>query len=132
MKCKELYPAGSFKHWDAELLLCLQQNNITTNVGQTLMFENDLLKVWKINLLPNESLPFHKHTTNYNWTVLTNGSATSHYETGRIVSLEYLKGDLSFYDHDKKGDFVHNLKNTGENILEFVTVEYKSSQHKIT
>ena len=126
MKTQELHPAGDFSNWNLGILTELQNGNYTTQVGEQLVFENDAIKVWSIKLLPKSGLPFHKHTTNYNWTAITGGSAISHYETGRIAQIDYTKGDLSYYDHDMKGDFVHNLKNIGNEILEFVTIEYKN------
>ncbi len=125
MKIEELCPDGNFSCWDHETLATLQKGNYTTQVGEQLIFENADLKVWTIKLLANSSLPFHKHTTNYNWTAMTDGSAISHYQTGRIIQLSYTKGDLSYYDHDTKGSFVHNLKNIGNKPLEFITIEYK-------
>jgi hypothetical protein len=125
MKTEELNPTKDFNNWKPEILSELQKGSYTTQVGEQLLFENGALKLWTIKLLPNESLPFHKHTNNYNWTAMTAGSAISHYETGRIVQIDYKKGDLSYYDHDAKGDFVHNLKNTGNELLEFITIEYK-------
>ncbi len=125
MEIQELSPLGDFSNWTPKALSEVKEKNFTTKVGEQLVFENDMIKVWTIKLLPNSSLPFHKHTLNYNWTALTNGTAISCYETGRIVKLTYEKGDFAYYNHDQKGDFIHNLKNIGNKTLKFVTVEYK-------
>lgn len=125
MKVVEIHPEGSYDGWDGLILEHFRESEPTTNVGQQLVFENESLKVWAITLAPSEALPFHKHTRNYNWTTLTQGTALSYYETGRVVEITYQKGDISYYDHEKKGDFIHNLINTGNQVLEFVTVEYK-------
>ncbi|WP_160170116.1 cupin domain-containing protein [Aquimarina megaterium] len=125
MVTKELNPAGSFKNWDSTKMQELQNSNKSNRIGNTLLFEDDSIKVWSILLKPGDQLPFHKHTKNYTWICLTQGVAISHHENGRIVEIKYQKGDLSYYDHDTKGDFVHDLKNTGNLLLKFNTIEYK-------
>ncbi|WP_152538437.1 cupin domain-containing protein [Aquimarina macrocephali] len=125
MMIKEINPVGSFKNWDNTKILELQNSNDSDRVGDTLLFEDDSIKVWSIILKPGDRLPFHKHTKNYTWVCLTQGTAISHYENGRIVEIQYQKGDVSYYDHDTKGDFVHNLENIGDLLLKFNTVEYK-------
>ena len=125
MKSIEIHPEGQFKHWNTERLSELNSNTITDIVGEKLLFENETIKVWSIHLKPNQRLPFHKHTKNYNWTCLTEGKAISHFETGRIVEIGYIKGDLSYYDFEINGDFIHDLENIGNSILKFITIEYK-------
>ncbi|WP_438426062.1 cupin domain-containing protein [Aquimarina macrocephali] len=125
MMIKEINPVGSFKNWDNTKILELQNSNDSDRVGDTLLFEDDSIKVWSIILKPGDRLLFHKHTKNYTWVCLTQGTAISHYENGRIVEIQYQKGDVSYYDHDTKGDFVHNLENIGDLLLKFNTVEYK-------
>ncbi|MGJ8684229.1 MAG: hypothetical protein ACSHWW_06380 [Nonlabens sp.] len=124
MKGIEINPAGHFENWTRTKLLQLKEEIVTTQVGEQLLFEDHMIKVWSIELAPGKRLPFHKHTTNYNWTCLTAGSATSHYETGRIVAINYVKGDESYYDFDSKGAFIHDLENTGTQTLQFITVEF--------
>ncbi|WP_159025505.1 hypothetical protein [Aquimarina sp. Aq78] len=125
MMTKEINPVGSFKDWDSTKILELQNSNESDRVGDILLFEDDSIKVWSIILKPGDRLPFHKHTKNYTWVCLTQGAAISHYKNGRIVEIQYQKGDVSYYDHDAKGDFVHNLENIGDVLLKFNTVEYK-------
>lgn len=125
MITKEINPVGSFKNWNSTKILELQNSNKSDRIGDTLLFEDDHIKVWSIILKPGDKLSFHKHTKNYTWICLTQGTAISYYENGRIVKIRYQKGDVSYYDHDTKGDFVHNLENIGDLLLNFNTVEYK-------
>lgn len=121
---QEVLPEGSIELWAPELRSELQAYPVSTDVGQRLLFENDLYRFWSISLNPGERLPFHRHTRDYTWTCVQPGVALTRYGTGDVYRVEYQRGDLDFYNHQSKGDFVHDLENIGETRLEFVTTEF--------
>ncbi len=43
-------------------------------VGTEFMFENDLIRVWNLELSPGESSDWHRHNTNYCFVVTRSGS----------------------------------------------------------
>ena len=59
---------GSFDVGDYEAELSSAPSNL--DVGTTLWFENERIRVWEVLLLPGERGPFHSHVTNYFWTVV--------------------------------------------------------------
>lgn len=124
MHATVINPEGKFENWERTYLDELLKEPIE-EVGQELVFENEQLRIWSITLHEGSCLPFHRHTNNYNWTSLTSGKAISRYENGEIKEFSYQKGDMAYYDHDTKGDLVHDLENIGSTTLKFVTVEYK-------
>jgi len=125
MKIETINSAGQFENWPAERLHELLRTTVTDAVGHIIIFENEQVRIWSIHLPPGGCLPFHKHNNNYSWVCLTDGKAISSYENGSIKEITYQKGDLSYYDYDNKGELVHDLKNIGETVLEFLTTEYK-------
>ncbi|MFS4494918.1 cupin domain-containing protein [Maribacter sp. 2308TA10-17] len=125
MDSKIINPEGQFENWESNLLHELIKDEISDALGQTIVFENEQLRVWSTHLQPGGCIPFHRHTTNYSWVCLTDGKAISRYENGKICEITYQRGDLSYYDHNVKKDLVHDLENVGETVLEFVTTEYK-------
>ncbi|MGF6174475.1 hypothetical protein [Ensifer sp. 4252] len=61
----------------------------------------------------------------YFWTVLTDGRVRSRYGNGDIVDIVYLAGETRHFSDLTTADaFVHDLTNTGETELVFVTVEF--------
>lgn len=111
--------------WTEELKKELISNAENHNVGQTLLLENDSVKVWHILLQPGERLPFHKHTLNYFWTALRDGEAISNYSDGSTKKMLYQRNDIAYYNIEEGGSFIHDLKNTGSTPLEFITTELK-------
>ena len=96
-----------------------------TRIGTELVSETAGLRIWHLRLQPGKSLPAHRHDRPYIWTVLTDGAATSRYGDGRIVDMTYRAGETRhFPDLTPQVAFVHDLTNTGETKLVFVTVEF--------
>lgn len=84
--------------------------------------------MWHLRLAPGETLAPHCHDRPYLWTVLTDGRATSRYSDGRVIEVVYHAGDTRHFAHlGHKDTFVHDLTNTGETELVFVTIEFGHS-----
>ena len=124
MQSEQVLEEGAFARWPASLRRELQDNANNLEVGQRVLFEDDQIRVWSIELEPGQRLPFHRHTHDYTWTCLTPGSGLTHYGTGDAYRVTYQRGDQAFYDQQAKGDFTHDLQNIGDAALRFVTVEY--------
>ena len=116
--------AGDWGQWTDEERQALAAARNNTQVGDRLVFANDAFRVWTIHLPAGQSLPFHKHATPYFWTALTEGKSRSYYGDGAIAESEYAPGDTNYFA-ELSGDnyFIHNLKNIGETMLIFTTVE---------
>ncbi|RPH25529.1 cupin domain-containing protein [Buttiauxella warmboldiae] len=94
-------------------------------IGTSLVLETEQMRVWQIHLEPGETLPAHRHDRPYFWTVLTDGKACSRYGDGRVVNIVYRRGESkNFPDLNAETMFVHDITNTGEAALIFVTVEF--------
>ncbi len=95
-------------------------------IGTELVAETGGMRIWHLRLAPNETLPAHRHDRPYFWTVLTDGTAISRYGDGRIEDVIYKNGQTQhFPDLSPDNTFVHDLTNTGEEELAFVTVEFE-------
>lgn len=92
-------------------------------VGTTVWFENDRVRVWEILLQPGERGPFHSHTTNYFWTVVSPGRGLQRFDDGTFVVRDYTMGETKFLEHTPESALVHDLENVGDTPLRFVTVE---------
>jgi len=119
----------AFEGWSSDHLTELKTNAFNGRVGGTLNLENDLLRVWSIQLAPGERLPFHRHVLDYFWTAVRAGSSTQRTSDGTTRCVTYAAGDTRFFSFAHGEYLLHDLENSGTDHLEFVTVELKRSSN---
>lgn len=93
------------------------------DVGTSLWFENDRIRVWEVRLEPGERGPFHNHTRNYFWTVVEGSRGLQRFADGTYAVRDYRVGDTRFLEHTPEDSLIHDLENVGDTALRFVTVE---------
>ncbi|HEY4606159.1 MAG TPA: hypothetical protein VIH55_00810 [Acidimicrobiia bacterium] len=93
------------------------------DLGTTLWFENERIRVWEVELHPGARGPFHAHTTNYFWTVVEPGRALQRFADGTFIVRDYHLGDTRYLEHTPETALIHDLENVGDTTLRFVTVE---------
>jgi mannose-6-phosphate isomerase-like protein (cupin superfamily) len=99
-------------------------------VGQVLAAESERARVWHLNVPPGERIPFHTHVLDYFWTCVSGGRARSHVAlNSKFEIAEWsLKPGSTRFEQYPKGTFkIHDLENTGDIDLVFVTVEFLDS-----
>ncbi|MGH8949384.1 MAG: cupin domain-containing protein [Acidimicrobiia bacterium] len=96
------------------------------DVGTTVWFENDRIRVWEILLQPGERGAFHSHVTNYFWTVVEGSRGLQRFADGTFVVRDYLVGETKYLEHTPETALIHDLENVGDSTLRFVTVELLS------
>jgi hypothetical protein len=92
-------------------------------LGTTLWFENDHIRVWEVMLRPGERGPFHSHTGNYFWTVVEPSRGLQRFADGTFIVRDYQLGETRNLEHTPETALIHDLENVGETPLRFVTVE---------
>jgi beta-alanine degradation protein BauB len=92
-------------------------------VGTSIWFENDRIRVWEILLEPGERGAFHSHVTNYFWTVVEGSRGLQRFADGTFVVRDYLVGETKYLEHTPATALIHDLENVGDTTLRFVTVE---------
>ena len=124
MNYLEINASGNFETWNPSFLKELKENNISNDLGQNLLFENENVRIWEVVLLPNERLPFRKIELDYSWVSLTSGLAISRYADGKIILMRIEKGDSSFLKCNDK-THINDLENKGSEILFLHLTEFK-------
>jgi len=112
---------GEFDPADYARELAAAPNNL--NVGTTLWFENERVRVWDLKLGPGERGPFHAHTRNYFWTVVEASRGLQRFADGTFVVRDYEVGETRFLEHTPESVLIHDLENVGDRVLRFVTAE---------
>jgi beta-alanine degradation protein BauB len=92
-------------------------------LGTSVWFENDRIRVWEVLLEPGERGAFHSHTTNYFWTVVEGSRGLQRFSDGTFVVRDYLVGETKYLEHSEEDFLIHDLENVGDTTLRFVTVE---------
>jgi hypothetical protein len=94
-------------------------------LGTSLWFENDHVRVFEVRLEPGERGPFHVHDATYFWTVVEPGRGLQRFVDGTFVARDYALGETRYLVHSPDDPLVHDLENVGSSTLRFVTVELK-------
>lgn len=125
-KSKLINPAENWRYWSEAEQEALRAGAGNCAVGDRMVYENDAFRVWSVHLAPGNKLPFHKHQCRYFWSALSSGTSRSWYNDGRVTETRYESGDTVYFEHlNEENYFIHNLENTGDTTLIFLTVEFK-------
>jgi beta-alanine degradation protein BauB len=95
------------------------------DIGTTLWFENDHVRVFELRLEPGERGPFHVHDATYLWTVVEPGRGLQRFPDGSYVVRDYALGETRYLVNSPEEPLVHDLENVGDSTLRFVTVELR-------
>jgi hypothetical protein len=102
----------------------MNQSTISNNVGTRLLFENDRVRVWDLRLAPDESTGLHRHTTDFLYVVIGDGSLQTVYADGSSDPPRRMSdGDVRF--RALNGEAVHEAVNVGETPWRNIVVELK-------
>jgi hypothetical protein len=117
----EVIEQGTFDPGDYQEELVAAPRN--KQLGTSVWFENDRIRVWEVLLEPGERGEFHAHTTNYFWTVVEGSRGLQRFSDGTFVVRDYLVGETKYLEHTADDYLIHDLENVGDSTLRFVTVE---------
>jgi hypothetical protein len=95
-------------------------------VGTKLIFENDRVRVWDLDLAPGESVPEHIHHLDYVILVVS-GSTLRFAEPGGERDVEYRDDQVSFRAVGPGGKIDHHLTNVGTKRHRNYVIELKPS-----
>jgi hypothetical protein len=117
----EIVEGGTFD--PDEFLSELEAASENKQLGTSVWFENDRIRVWEVLLEPGERGEFHAHTTNYFWTVVEGSRGLQRFSDGTFVVRDYVVGETKYLEHSPQDFLIHDLENVGDSRLRFVTVE---------
>jgi len=99
--------------------------HITTNVGTTLLLENDCVKVWQFLIPPKRKSHMHRHVHNYVFINLVKSKTRGLDEKWRYATPEVVQeaGQVTYVSLDHEA--IHAAENVGEDTFWQVIVEFK-------
>ncbi|MGO4425513.1 hypothetical protein AB4Z54_44200 [Streptomyces sp. MCAF7] len=117
--------AEGFDRWSPPLKKDFENNAQNGRVGQSLVKETDSLRIWETHLQPGERISVHRHVLPYHWIALTDGQARQHNSDGSTREISYVRGQTRYFDVAAERYHLHDLKNIGDEVLSFLTIETK-------
>ncbi len=97
---------------------------ISADVGTRLLFENDRVRVWDLQLEPGESTGLHRHETDFLYIVIGDGELQTVFADGTSdPPRTMLDGEVRF--REVNGESVHDAVNTGQGPWRNIVVELK-------
>ena len=89
--------------------------------GTRVVYENEQVRVWEIELQPGEVLAMHHHDLDYVVVALTGGKTTVEWEDGRRETNESEPGKITW----RKAPHAHKLTNEGSSVYRNRMIELK-------
>lgn len=117
--------AEGFARWSPPLKKEFETNAHNGCMGQSLLRETDAVRVWETHLQPGERIPVHRHVLDYHWIALTSGRARQHNSDGSTREISFTRGQTRSFAFASERYHLHDLKNIGDDVLSFLTVETK-------
>ena len=97
---------------------------ISADVGSRLLFENEVVKVWDLQIAPGESTGLHRHETDYFYVVIGDGCLQTVNEDGtRQEPKEMKDGEVHF--RKVESGAVHDAVNVADTPWRNIVVELK-------
>jgi beta-alanine degradation protein BauB len=100
------------------------QREISNDVGTRLLFENDRVRVWDLQLAPGESTGLHRHSNDFLYVVIGGGILQTAFVDGsRDAPREMRDGEVRY--REAGDESVHEAINVGERPWRNIVVELK-------
>ena len=97
---------------------------ISNDVGTRLLFENDRVRVWDLQLAPGESTGLHRHSNDFLYVVIGDGTLQTTFADGRRdAPREMCDGEVRY--REVAGESVHEAINVGDRPWRNIVVELK-------
>lgn len=94
-------------------------------VGTSVWFENERVKIWELRLAPGQRLPLHCHPIDYFWVCVEPGRVRQHNAAGQEDVHDVALGQVDFLNIASGQPLIHDIENVGDSQIRFVTVELK-------
>jgi predicted metal-dependent enzyme (double-stranded beta helix superfamily) len=98
---------------------------VSSQVGTTLLFENDRVRVWDLRLEPGQSTGLHRHTNDYLYVVIGGGTLQALDADGHPKRPPERMDDGAVRFRTLDGQDVHEAVNVGETPWRNIIVELK-------
>jgi predicted metal-dependent enzyme (double-stranded beta helix superfamily) len=106
-------------------------DEVPTEVGRELLFENDRIRVWDMVLGPGEESPVHRHLADYVF-IYTTPSRVVAYHEGSPASENTFDDGYVQYTEVGPGLVPHRIRNVADRVHRQIIVELKGPSASLT
>jgi quercetin dioxygenase-like cupin family protein len=99
------------------------QNQLSTEIGTELLFENDRIRVWQMVLQPGEESPHHRHQADYVFVYTTPSRMTAFLEGQEPSTSDFDEGYVQYTEVGPGTN--HHIRNSGTIEHRQILVEIK-------
>jgi quercetin dioxygenase-like cupin family protein len=93
-------------------------------VGSRVLFEDDVVRIWELEVGPGETFPMHHHALDYVTVTLTEGDVEAHEAGGGVRGGHQQVGDFRVAHVGPDGE-THELRNIGSRVFRNRIIELK-------
>jgi quercetin dioxygenase-like cupin family protein len=102
----------------------MDSTTVASEVGTKLLFENERVRVWDLRLAPGQSTGMHRHTTDYFYIVIGDGTlARVDADGSRRPAKPMSDGEVHW--RPVTGEDIHEAVNVGDREWRNIVVELK-------
>jgi hypothetical protein len=94
-------------------------------VGSRVLFENEWVRVWEIEVAPGDTLAMHHHTLSYVTVSLDEADLEAREDNGTVRRNHRVLGDIQVTDVGKGQ--IHELQNVGQTHYRNRLIEFKKT-----
>jgi quercetin dioxygenase-like cupin family protein len=97
-------------------------------IGTELIYEDETVRVWRIQLEPGQDAPWHTHVLDYTTVTIEGGTVERPNDDGSVDRFELKPGDIM---RGRDGTIRHMVRNVGATRFANVIIEQKGTQLEI-
>ena len=97
------------------------KDNPSSDIGNRVLFENELVRVWELAVDPGKNKGWHRHDLPYVIVPITDGKIEIESSDGRVIRPLDKAGQAIWRDPGE----THDLRNLGDAVYRNVLVEIK-------
>lgn len=101
----------------------MPEGTVLGNIGDEVIFENELIRVWRLTLAPGGIQGWHRHELPYLVVPLTPGDNFMRFADGRSRSTTETPGEVMW----REPGIPHELENKGAGSYSNVLIEFKQA-----
>lgn len=94
-------------------------------IGTRLLYEDEAVRVWRIELEPGADAPWHTHVLDYTTVVIEGGIVERPNDDGSVDRFELKPGDIM---RGRQGTIRHMVRNVGPTRFANIIVEQKGTR----
>jgi len=99
--------------------------NPSPDVGTSVLYEDDQVRIWDLRLEPGEKSLWHRHRYPYATVVLTAGNLIGEYDNVPKHVFRYRGGEIEVITGPGSRSWTHHIRNTSDRPWRNLVIEFK-------